>query len=165
MAQYQVPQFIETEDKIVGPFTLRQFLYIAVAGLISFMLFFVFKLFVWLIFTALISSIAAAFAFVKYNGRPLTTMLFSAFKYLWHPRLYLWKSQAAQVRKEDLTPATPPTPKAPEEKESPLSQVMLKLRTSLPFTRTTKPKKEEIAFAAPASSSLPQAKRRVDYRQ
>ena len=33
--QFQVPQFIETEDKVVGPLTLRQFMYIAGAGAAS----------------------------------------------------------------------------------------------------------------------------------
>ena len=30
--QYQVPQFIETEDTIIGSLTLRQFIYLAVGG-------------------------------------------------------------------------------------------------------------------------------------
>jgi len=30
--QYQVPQFIEIEDKIFGPLTLKQFLYLAGGG-------------------------------------------------------------------------------------------------------------------------------------
>ena len=47
--QFQVPQFIETEDKIVGPLTLRQFLYIGAAGLLSFLLFFVLKIWFWFI--------------------------------------------------------------------------------------------------------------------
>ena len=38
--QFQVPQFIDVENKIIGPLSLRQFLYLAGAGLISFMLFF-----------------------------------------------------------------------------------------------------------------------------
>ena len=32
MAQYQVPQFIEIEDKIFGPLTLKQFIYLAGGG-------------------------------------------------------------------------------------------------------------------------------------
>jgi len=30
--QFNVPQFIETEDKLIGPFTLKQFLYLAAGG-------------------------------------------------------------------------------------------------------------------------------------
>jgi len=38
--QYQVPQFIEVEDRIIGPLTLKQFLYLAFAGAILFVLWF-----------------------------------------------------------------------------------------------------------------------------
>ncbi len=30
--EYQVPQFIEVEDKIIGPLTLKQFIYVAGAS-------------------------------------------------------------------------------------------------------------------------------------
>lgn len=98
MPQFQVPQFIETESKIVGPLTLKQFLYIAAAGLISFGLFFVLKLFIWILFTIIIALAAAAFAFLKFNGRPLTGILKSAFLYYWNPRLYLWQRKDATAQ-------------------------------------------------------------------
>ena len=36
--QFKVPQFIDMEDKIVGPLTLKQFAYILGAGGFSFLL-------------------------------------------------------------------------------------------------------------------------------
>ena len=89
--QFQVPQFIETEDKIVGPLTLRQFLYIGAAGLLSFLLFFVLKIWFWFMITAILGTLTSALAFIKYNGRPMHVIILSAFKYLWQPRFYLWK--------------------------------------------------------------------------
>ncbi|KKU14612.1 hypothetical protein A3A20_02720 [Candidatus Wolfebacteria bacterium RIFCSPLOWO2_01_FULL_45_19] len=89
--QFQVPQFIETEDKIVGPLTLRQFLYFAAAAGTAFLLFFLIELWLWLIFAALFGFIASLFAFIKIEGRPVEKMLFNAFKYYWRPRLYLWQ--------------------------------------------------------------------------
>jgi hypothetical protein len=130
MAQFQVPQFIETESKIVGPMTLKQFLYIAAAGLLSFFLFFILKTFVWVIFTALIATIAVSFAFIKYNGRPLTTILMSALGYLWKPKLYLWQRKEAVIM-----------PKMPEIKmpaSGPVSKVKslwLNLITKKPPTK------------------------------
>ena len=36
MAQYKVPQDVEADDKLLGPFTFRQFIYLlVVAGLIA----------------------------------------------------------------------------------------------------------------------------------
>ncbi len=115
MPQFQVPQFIETESKIVGPLTLKQFLYIAAAGLTSFLLFFILKFFIWVIITLIIGSIAAAFAFFKFNGRPLATILKSAFIYYWNPRLYLWQREEAR--------AVMPQLQIPTTKETPVSKL------------------------------------------
>jgi hypothetical protein len=91
--QFQVPQFIETEDKIVGPLTL-QFLYFAMAGGISFILFFFLSLPFWIFVAIILTTTAAAFAFIKVNGRPLSVAAFSALGFYWQPRFYLWqKSQ------------------------------------------------------------------------
>lgn len=112
-----MPQFIETESKIVGPLTLKQFLYIAAAGLISFGLFFILKLFIWILFTIVIALIAASFAFLKFNGRPLTGIIKSAFLYYWNPRLYLWQREEAKAQLPTFTmpklgnPPTGPTSK------------------------------------------------------
>lgn len=104
MAQFQVPQFIETESKIVGPLTLKQFLYLAGAGLASFFLFFVLQTWLWFIVTALMGITAAAFAFLKVNGRPLTVIFQSAFLYFWQPKLYLWQRKEAEAAKETEGP-------------------------------------------------------------
>lgn len=107
MANFQIPQFIETEDKIVGPLTLRQFLYLAGAGGVSFLLFFIFQFWLWLMVTIFVGVLAAAAAFIKYNGQPLPRVAFSAFLFLWRPRLYLWQreSQFKEVSAEaDLGP-------------------------------------------------------------
>jgi hypothetical protein len=94
--QYQVPQFIETEDTIVGSLTIKQFAYIFIAGGISFILYFFLTGFLWLTVTFLVIGFALALGFMKYNGRPLSSMLFSFFLYFWRPRLYVWQ------RKEEL---------------------------------------------------------------
>lgn len=89
--QFQVPQFIETEDKVVGPFTLRQFIYVAIAGVIGFTLFFVLKLWLWIIIMLILFSVSASVGFIKVNGRPMAVFLQSAFSYIWSPRVYTLK--------------------------------------------------------------------------
>ena len=37
--QYKIPQNIDVEDKILGPFTLKQFLYIMVGGILIYVFF------------------------------------------------------------------------------------------------------------------------------
>jgi len=97
MSQYQVPQFIETEDKIIGPLTIKQFLILAAAGAISFLTFFVFQTWLWVMTTIFFGAIAAFFSFIKINGQPSYVVLFSAFAYLWKPRLFVWQ------KKEEMT--------------------------------------------------------------
>jgi len=50
--RFQVPQFIEVEDKIFGPLTLKQFIYLAGAGGVVFVLWRVFPIFVAIIIAA-----------------------------------------------------------------------------------------------------------------
>ena len=89
--QYQVPQFIEIEDKIIGPLTLKQFLYLAGPMAISFILLFTVKFGVWLLITLILGVAGMGMAFVKINGRPLLNFLTSAFWYYFNPKIFIWK--------------------------------------------------------------------------
>jgi hypothetical protein len=93
--QFQVPQFLDVEDKIFGPLTLKQFLYLAGAAAASFILFFALEEWLWITFTVFLGVIGASLAFVKYNGRPLIYMLSHAIKFAWQPKIYLWHYVAA----------------------------------------------------------------------
>ncbi len=89
--QFQVPQFIETEDKIVGPLTLRQFIYVAVAGVFSAMLYFSIGGFVWVLLSLILFGIALGLAFVKVEGRPLFNVVVAAGHFYWRPQTYIWQ--------------------------------------------------------------------------
>ena len=91
--QFQVPQFIETEDKIVGPFTLRQFVYVGIAGGISALLYFSVQTWLWFAGTVVVFGSAIALAFVKIEGRPLVNIVAAAFGFYWKPQTYLWKPE------------------------------------------------------------------------
>ncbi len=91
--QYLVPQFIEVEDKLVGPMTLRQFGYVALAFFIAYFSFYLLQFYVWLVFCACIDGFLLALAFLKYNGRYVGQTLRAAFNYYWRPRLYLWQKK------------------------------------------------------------------------
>jgi hypothetical protein len=99
--RFQVPQFIEVEDKIFGPLTLRQFIYLAGAGGVVFVLWRVFPIFIAVLIAAPIIVLALALAFYKINKRPFVFVLESAFKYIISNRLYIWKSKdLRQIKKE-----------------------------------------------------------------
>lgn len=105
--QFQIPQFIEVEDKIVGPLTLKQFLYLAGAAAVSFILFFLLQFWLWLIITVIVGSIGVAFAFIKYNSQPLPKIFLQFFLYFWRPRLYLWQRELREKTFEVGMPERP----------------------------------------------------------
>jgi len=104
--QFQVPQFIETEDKIVGPFTIRQFIYVAFAGGFSFMLYFTIQTWLWFAISVFLFSFAMALAFIKVGGRPMSHVLTAAFNFYWKPQTYVWQPEHPEIQKsaESLQP-------------------------------------------------------------
>jgi len=125
--QFQVPQFIETEDRIIGPLTLKQFGFIAVGFGISFFLFFFLNLFLWIFLALIINTIFLSLAFIKVNGIPLPQVVMAAIGYFWKPKFYLWKktplSGAAKTEKTGKAMVM-------EEKKNPLSDIWQRLLTS-----------------------------------
>lgn len=101
--QFRVPQFIDMEDKIVGPLTLKQFGYILGAGGFSFLIWtFVPIKIIAVVLIIAISSLFLALAFVKINNRPFADILESAFAYYTGNRVYTWKQPTeATTRQED----------------------------------------------------------------
>lgn len=104
MQQFQVPQFIDIEDRIIGPLTLKQFLYLlGAAGVVIIgWAFLYFTLFV--IFAVPAAGLFVALAFLKINKRPLPTVIFNAIGYYLKPRLYIWR-QTPQKRETIKAPA------------------------------------------------------------
>jgi len=97
--QFQVPQFIETEDKIIGPLTLRQFLYVVGAGGLSFILFFTVEMWLWILLSIFLMAISLSLAFVKIGGRSLIHIGLSAFGFYWRPQAYVWQPEHPEVQK------------------------------------------------------------------
>ncbi len=101
--QFQVPQYIDVEDKIIGPLTLKQFLYVAAAGGLSFMLFFYVQMWLWFIFSIFLVGAAASLAFVKINGLPLIHIILSAISFYWQPQTYVWQPEHPRMPKTKST--------------------------------------------------------------
>lgn len=102
--QFQVPQFLDVEDKIVGPFTMKQFLY-AGGGIGLAYLFYRFIPWTTIALIPMIASAAAGFAlgFYPYNKRPLIFLVEAGFYYSLSKRLYVWKRVPKKEAEMDLT--------------------------------------------------------------
>lgn len=90
MQQFVVPQFIDVEDKIIGPVTTRQFLIILVAAVIIF-LSYRFGDFSFFIFSLVIfGGLALVFAFVKINGQTFHYFVLNIIQSARKPSLRVW---------------------------------------------------------------------------
>lgn len=89
--QYQIPQYMEAPDSIIGPFTLKQFGYLVVAGIITFITYYTLYWIIWLFLSATSVGVALAFAFVKIHGRTFDQITVSAIKFMLQPKLYIWQ--------------------------------------------------------------------------
>ena len=92
--RFQVPQFIEVEDKIFGPLTLKQFIYVAGGAGLAFV---VYRILPSLVFSFVpivaILAFSAAMAFYKVNNKPFIFLVEAAFKYFFGTKLYIWKKE------------------------------------------------------------------------
>lgn len=94
--EYQVPQFIEAEDKIIGPLTFKQFLYVAGAAGLCVVFFVYLNIIVAILLSILAGGLGAALAFYKVNGKPFIEVLEAGFNYLTRAKLFLWKHKVAE---------------------------------------------------------------------
>ena len=97
--RFQVPQFIEVEDKLFGPLTFKQFIYVAGAVGICVVLFTLLPTFIAILLSVPIAVFGAALAFYKVNDRPFVNVVEDFFHYSTAAKLYVWK-------KEDKKPVT-----------------------------------------------------------
>jgi hypothetical protein len=100
--RYQVPQFIEVEDKIFGPLTLKQFLYVAGGSAIAFIIWNALPSFIAIFFAVPVGMFFFALAFYQYNSRPFIYTVESAFKYFFKDRLYIWKKEKKDPKKQEV---------------------------------------------------------------
>ena len=110
--RFEVPQFIEVEDKIVGPLTWKQFIYVAGAAGIGLVLYLTLPFFFFILFAVPVVALAGFLAFHQINNRPFSIFLESATQYMLGTKLYLWKKQTPQTilaRKKNIQRTPTPT--------------------------------------------------------
>lgn len=99
--QFKVPQFIDIEDKIFGPLTFKQFIYIVGGGALCYIIFQILPIFIAVILIIPVAALAIALAFYKVNGKPFIHTLEASFRYAFQQKLYIWKRE----RKAESAPA------------------------------------------------------------
>lgn len=118
--KYTVPQFIDAEDKIIGPITVRQFLILLVT---AFFIFISYKLFDFTLFVlvGLIQfGIGGILAFMTINGQPFHFFLLNLFQTMSRPMVRVWNKELTPAEARALAIAPPPAPPPPRVRKEAL---------------------------------------------
>lgn len=116
MQQFVVPQFIDVEDKVIGPITVRQFIILLASGGIEFIAWKASDFTLFLLITVMNAFLTMLFAFIKINGRPVHYLFFNIIQTLRRPNLRTWHKEMnekelkiyLQVKVDEVFKAPPP---------------------------------------------------------
>ena len=98
--QFKVPQFLDIEDKIFGPFTFKEFVYLAGGIGLCFVLYKLLGLFLGAIPILAVAALAIALARYRPNNKPFINMIEAGFIYLIQDKLYIWKRRQNKINKD-----------------------------------------------------------------
>jgi len=141
MNQFLVPQFIDVEDKILGPITTRQFAILMITGLVMFIVFKVLTTVrpvdgIWFAIAVDLPLLGAALtvAFVRVNGQPFHYFLLNFLQTFRRPDVRIWNKELNDAEIIALSKVEIPPPPPPKiYKEAPttsrLSELALVVNT------------------------------------
>jgi|ERR1035437_1251280 hypothetical protein len=121
--RFQVPQYIEVEDKLFGSLTFKQFVYLAGAGGVTVAAFSFLPKIIAFFVAAPVMVLGLALAFYKVNNRPFILILESFVKYFFKEKLYIWRKDDKKVIKGAGTDAENPMVYVPRLSNSKLKDM------------------------------------------
>lgn len=115
MQQFVIPQFIDVEDKIIGPITSRQFVILLATTIILFVFYKLLTFIYFLVFGLPIFGVGIVLAFIKVNGQPFHFFLLNLIQTLRRPSLRIWNKELSlddvrrylKVEKIEVPPPRP----------------------------------------------------------
>lgn len=134
MSQFVVPQFIDVEDKILGPVTTRQFAILMVDALVMFIVYKLLSLPFAIATDVALLVAGLVLAFVRVNGQPFHYFLLNVVQTWKRPRVRVWNkelsdSEIIALSKVDIPPPPPPRPYKQAPTSSRLSELALIVNT------------------------------------
>lgn len=117
MGQYKVPQNVETEDKILGPFSIKQFVYLVIALMWGFLMWRIFGFFlpIAILLILPVSGIFIALAVGKREEQSFENYFTAMIRFMILPRKRVWMKDDSK----DIVKITPKAPPKPEEAKPP----------------------------------------------
>lgn len=103
---FNVPQFIDVEDKIAGPLTWRQLLWMIGMGAVVLMLFMFLDGALLFVAAVPVVLLFLALAFYRPGGQPLIQYVMSAFFFLFRPKVMMWDRPVGGMLRKPITKKT-----------------------------------------------------------
>jgi hypothetical protein len=133
--RFEVPQFIEMEDKIFGPLSFKEFAYLIGGGGLCYIIYRFLPTFPALLIMLPVGGFAVALAFYRPNNKPFIEMVEAAIYWFFNGKLYVWKKRDEVVVKMIRPKNNEPLLNIPKTSAGSL--------TSLSFTLDTQSGKKE----------------------
>ncbi|MBP9869459.1 PrgI family protein [Patescibacteria group bacterium] len=132
--KFIVPQFIDKEDQILGPITVRQFLIVLVAMFSIFIAYRILAFPYFLVFSIFTAAIGGTFGFMKINGQPFHVFFLNFLQTMLRPPLRVWDKRPtdAEIRAISMVEVIPPpqvTTRKPRPESSRLRDLSLVVNT------------------------------------
>ena len=107
--RFEAPQFIEIEDKIFGPFTWKQFVYLCGGVGVGLVTFIAAPLFIFILIGLPAGGAALLLAFYPVNNRPFSVFLESIVRFYNSSRIYHWRKKNITTYGTESHTSTIPT--------------------------------------------------------
>lgn len=105
VAVYKVPQDVEAEDKLIGPFSFRQFIYLIIVAIAGFVGFILAQILLPLAIIVLpIILLFGALALPLRKDQPMETYLLAVIRFYFKPKRRMWDPEGAASHIEITTP-------------------------------------------------------------
>jgi hypothetical protein len=127
MGTYKVPQNVEAEDKILGPLTLKQFIYAIIGIGYGFLMFAILRsvILLWLLIGVPPMLFLLALGLYQKDDQPLETYVIAVAQFIARPKFRKWRKEpiAEVFRVEPPPPKAEPVQRDPSEVRSQLQQL------------------------------------------
>lgn len=110
MQQVTVPQFLDTEDKVIGPITIRQFIEMMIGGGFIFIFYKIFDFSLFVTAGLIVTALTLVLAFVRINGQAFHLFLLNLISTFRNPKLKVWKKKIT-TKELRIYMKAPPEPK------------------------------------------------------
>jgi len=117
--RFQVPQYLDIEDKIIGPLTLKQFIYLLVGGGVIFLLYTILKFSVFILVAIPVGFFVILLAFYKIGNQKFIYFVTSFLGFISKPNIYIWKKFSSKKAGIEIEPVSKIIKKGKPIKQAP----------------------------------------------